>query len=271
MKEKNKFITNETLRFHQESLLKHLLLLEELNSDLPNKKDSQSIMFSMLTWPMIESMQSLLILSEHGKLRDCFALARMVFELGLNIGYLSSKGDEAIQSAIKHAHQKSYRDLNRTLEIGDIKIFVGLTNIGKVKVSDQLKEAIDSFTTKKGKESNSWSTDSVYKKLEVITEKHGIGAGTAMAMASYSIYRHSSEILHGTIFGSMFALGLTQLRNEWPTNDKSKMDYISSEISLLLHVLTLHCNCVAKIILYHYPNEKLEKLRDELSHNLSPN
>lgn len=270
MKEKNKFIKNENLKFHQESLIKHIFLLEQLNSELPDKKDSQSIMFSMLTWPMIESMQSLLILSEYGRLRDCFALARMIFELGLNIGYLSSKGNEAIQSAIKHAHQKSYRDLTRTLEIGDIKIFVGLSDIGKVKVSDQLKEAIDSFTTKKGKESNSWSPDSVYKKLEVVAEKHGVGAGTAMAMASYSIYRHSSEILHGTIFGSMFALGMTQLRHEWPTDDESRMDYISTEIYLLLHVLTLHCNCTAKIILSHYPNEELEKLRDELSHNLSP-
>jgi hypothetical protein len=268
MKGNPKLGSKEYLRHYQEALLQHTFLFEKVNKELPNIKDSQSIAFSMMAWPIIESCQSILILSEGKKLRDSMGLARMVLDLALNIGYFSVKGQSAIDKALKHAHQKSYRDLNRDFNIDDIQIFIGLKNLESVEMPEKLKEAIEEYTTENGKEERAWTGDNVFKKIKLIRQKHGKGVGTAYAMATFEIYRHSSEVLHGTMFGSMYALGITELRQNWPKDDSGREKHVYTELSLLLNVLSLLTNAAMSIVLSHYPNEELEAEAKELSLNL---
>ncbi|MFT5213582.1 MAG: hypothetical protein ACI9JT_001946 [Polaribacter sp.] len=268
MKDKLTLGSKEYLRHYQEALLQHIFLFEKLNKELPKVEDGQSIAFSMMVWPIIESCQSILILSEGKKLRDSMGLARMVLDLALNIGYFSVKGQSAIDKALKHAHQKSFRDLNRDFNIDDIRIFIGLNNIESVEMPEKLKEAIEEYTTENGKEERAWTGDNVFKKIKLIRQRHGKGIGISYAMATFEIYRHSSEVLHGTMFGSMYALGITELRQNWPKDNVDREKHVYTELSLLLNVLSLLTSATMSIILSHYPNEELEAEVKKLSLNL---
>tara|TARA_B110000240_G_scaffold72429_1_gene82359 strand:- start:117 stop:392 length:276 start_codon:yes stop_codon:yes gene_type:complete len=87
-------------------------------------------------------------------------------------------------------------------------------------------------------------------------------------MATFEIYRHSSEVLHGTMFGSMYALGITELRQNWPKDNVDREKHVYTELSLLLHVLSSLTSATMSIILSHYPNEELESEVKKLSLNL---
>jgi hypothetical protein len=272
MSEKPKIGTKEHLRYYQELLLQHTFLLNKWYETLTDSKDSQKVIFSLLVWPILESCQSILILSENKKLRDSLALSRMVLDLALNLGYFSVHGKQAIDKALKHAHQKSYRDLHRNLELDDIKIFIGLNNLDKVEMPSKLEKAIEEYTTTKGNEERSWTgdkKDNVFRKIKQIRQKHGKSIGMAMAMGTFEIYRHSSEILHGSIFGSMYAMGITELRQNWPKSVVDREKHAYTELSLLLNVLCLLCNASLRIIFKHYPDEQMEKEASELSDKLN--
>jgi len=272
MKEKPKIGTKEYLRYYQELLLQHTFLLNNWYDTLTNHKDSQKVIFSLMVWPMLESCQSILILSENKKLRDCLALSRMVLDLALNLGYFSVHGKKAIDKALKHAHQKSYRDLHRNMELDDIKIFIGLNNLDNVEMPSKLEKAIEEYTTTNGNEERSWTgdkKDNVFRKIKQIRNKHGKSIGMAMAMGTFEIYRHSSEILHGSIFGSMYALGITDFRHNWPKTEEDREKHAFTELSLLLNVLCLLCNASMRIVLQYYPDEIMKKEASELSDRLN--
>lgn len=76
-------------------------------------------------------------------------------------------------------------------------------------LSDELSEALREFTTKSGKERTEWTEENVTERLNVIASVHGEKAGTALHCCIFAVYRHASDILHGTLFGSLFSLGLT--------------------------------------------------------------
>ncbi len=75
-----------------------------------------------LLWAAAQSCDSVNKLAYYGKLRDCFSLGRCVWETLLNAAYVHISGDEIADKARKHALQKSYRDLDRSLEVGKARI-----------------------------------------------------------------------------------------------------------------------------------------------------
>lgn len=255
--------SKEYLEEAQKILDSLLTILFKTNERLPNSNDNLRMAFAMMAWPIIESGLSLLYLSSVYKLRDCYILARPIFEHVLNIGYFGVKGDEAITKAINHYHQKSFRDLYREVTIKDIKVAIGLKNIDAVEKTDNLRQAIEEFTTKKGFEERSWTGDNTFKKIELISDKYGKELGTILTMNLFFIYRHSSEIIHGTLFGVNFSRGLTQMTSEWPTNDDDLKRYTNTNISFVIMNVMLLTYCALEIINFHFPiNKDIEKARE---------
>jgi hypothetical protein len=185
-----------------------------------------------------------------------------LFEHVLNIGYFGVNGESSIIKALQHTHQKSYRDLNREINIKDIKVAIGLKNIENVPVSDELKIALDEFTSQKGFEVRSWTGDNTFKKIELISDKYGKDIGTILTMNLFYIYRHSSEIIHGTLFGTLFSRGMTKLSHEWPENSEELKKYQNTYISFILQNTILMTYCAIKIIDAHYPlNKDFEEIK----------
>jgi len=248
--------STEYLMEAQQILDKLTSILFKANEKLPISSDNLRMALSMMAWPIIESGHSMLVLSSMDKQRDCYILARPIFEHVLNMGYFGAKGEDTIKKSIDHYYQKSFRDLYREISIKDIKVAIGLNNIDAVHKDDNLRKAIEDFTTKKGFEERSWTGDNTFKKIEIISDKYGKNIGTILTLNLFFIYRHSSEIIHGTMFGVLYARGLTQITSDWPENDEKLKKLSNTNISFLLMNVMLLTYCALEIINYHFPIEE---------------
>lgn len=66
-----------------------------------------------LLWSAEDSSQSILILAQAGKMRDCMILARGVLETIINISFICAKGKEVAKRAYRHYMQKSIRGIKK--------------------------------------------------------------------------------------------------------------------------------------------------------------
>lgn len=150
---------------------------------------------------VVTSMRSILLLtaSFDMSIRDCLGIARSIFESSVNVAYIASVGPPAALRAMRHATQKSYRDLLRT-------------DPDKLKLPPKplpppadmipgMAEALGEFTRTNGTEQTDWAGLSVHGKLAVIFERYP-GVRLNMSVSLGSIYRDASEILHGTFYAA---------------------------------------------------------------------
>ena len=169
--------------------------------------------------------------------RECYLMARSVVESLINCCYIIAEGPPAANAAMRHARQKSFRDLDRQSEIGGNKIRIGLKNKPNVADIEGLAEDLAEFTLKSGKEDVRWTTASVDEGIRIAGEKFGESVLTRLHMARFSVYRHSSEIIHGTLFGYLFFHGATMRSDELSSQQKLAEHIGGQHIYLLLSVV----------------------------------
>ena len=162
--------------------------------------DTASVI-SVLMRGVATSMRSVLLLtaSFDMSIRDCFGIARSIFESSVNIAYIATVGPPAALRAKRHAMQKAYRDLLRT-DPAELKI----PPKSPPPSSDMIPgmpEALGEFTRVNGTELTDWANLGVSGKLAVIFE-HYPGVRLTLSVSLSSIYRDASEILHGTLYAA---------------------------------------------------------------------
>lgn len=113
------------------------------------------------------------------------------------------------ERAIRHAQQKMHRNLNRESKIG--KQIFKVVFSGKDDFSDarQLKESLNEFTSKKGREKD-WTDLNIEQRIEVIGKAFGDSVLGHLHFSKFLNYRYASEILHGTHFGTCYTIGLVE-------------------------------------------------------------
>jgi hypothetical protein len=141
-----------------------------------------------------------------------------------------------------------YRDLERNVKIGNVGVSVGLSNMEAVERHERLDKAVKEFTDKKGKEVRKWTKDNIEKRIEAIEAKYGEAISLGFVMSFFQIYRHSSEFIHGTIFGAMFNLGFTELRHQRPTSAEQLEAYREGQITLLISAIVLLLSSIIFIL-----------------------
>lgn len=212
--------TDTTYKLGSEELLRegHLALQGQINviessfRKLSKSNDELALNLYTLLFSVYDSCKTILILTPHYKVRDSFLTARTIYELTLNIGYIGAGGQEALNKAKKHLQQKSYRDLQRQLNIESINISVKTLGIENLTISKELQNALGEFTTKKGFEVRSWTGENVFSKIVIISKKYGPKIKDILNIGLFNIYRHASEIAHGTLFGLFYIIGATEFK-----------------------------------------------------------
>lgn len=152
------------------------------------------------------SLRSTIKLSENldMSIRDCFGIARSISEGSINVAYILAGGVETARRARRHAMQKTFRDLCRDGSLGGVQFHIRRAGAAPEASSiPGMVEALAEFTRKNGTERTSWVDDDLDEKIRVI-EKRFPSANLSFAGSTVSIYRHSSEILHGTYFGIVY-------------------------------------------------------------------
>jgi hypothetical protein len=142
---------------------------------------------------------------------DAWVAARTAFLTIINICFIAAKGEAAADRAWRHAYQKGYRDLDRTVSINDIRWLLRWEGKGAIDLNQmpELKHAIEEFSTKSGKEKTAWTEEALDEQIAAIDKKFGGELATRLAFGRLVIYRHASEFAHGTLFSWLWQLGFT--------------------------------------------------------------
>jgi hypothetical protein len=264
------FGSKEHLEWGQVALFEQTKILQEVHDRLLDSKDSKKMIFAMSIISIIETSRSILLLARTS-VRDSYALSRILLDATLNIGYYSVD-DEMIQKAIKYSHQKSFRDLFREPDTESLESTTKLENIENISLPPNLKKAFDEFTSRKGNEIRNWygePRDNVKKRIEKIEAKHGEGTGKVLNLCVFSIYRHASEIIHATFFGTNYGIGFTNANGNYPKNKEQHLEYIYSMNSYLMSILNLLLESVIIIVNKDFPMTDLIKSSRELTNHLN--
>ena len=101
---------------------------------------------------------------------EAVMLARSFIEKIINFCYLLVCDKDEYAKFRKYNIQKPYRKLERTISIGNEEIKIAYQ--GKDDYSDnaELKDALDTFTSSKGKEITRWTTKSVNDRIKTLKE-----------------------------------------------------------------------------------------------------
>ena len=269
--EKLKFGSFEHLEWGQVALFKQTQLLEKVKNKFQDAEDHRGMSISFTLNSIIETTRTILLISKRN-VRDSYALSRILFDATLNIGYYSIN-DELVRKAINHASQKSFRDLFRDINLEDGTVINSFNGINDFTIPKKLKEALYEFTNSKNKEIREWSPESkmnVFKKIELISSEIDEDIGSVLNFCLFSIYRHSSEVIHGTLFGSFFGLGFNLIdKANIVKNTEEHQNYIYSMNSYLMHVLNLLLESSLKMINLNYPIPKILKSSRGYSNHLS--
>jgi hypothetical protein len=208
-------------------------LIHELHA-LDTARENEAIRVPLLMLQAVGvSVHSVLTLTHQRdmSIRDCFGIARSAVETAVNAAFIAVSGETMAKRAVQHMRQKRWRDLRRQGRVGDHRITAS-RDIGiEMDHLPGLREAIEEFTNKRGEEVRSWTPENLESRITVISNRHR-RAGLCLGVASFSVYRPASELLHGTYYGvNLFWQG----SRDAPARGQEEFD----ELWVIEHFVTL--------------------------------
>lgn len=230
---KHKFGSEELLKEAHQTLQEQQKVIESAFKKLMKSDDELVLHLYTLLFSIYNSCNSVLILTPHYQVRDIFLTARTIFELTLNLGYISAEGKSTLAKAQRHMHQKTYRDLERQLNIESMNLSVKTLGLENLEIDKSLQEALDEYTSQKGLEVRSWTGENVFRKIDIISKKYGQKVKDILNIGLYNIYRHASEIAHGTLFGLFYIIGATSL-NQRPKDTHELLFFHRQHLTLTI-------------------------------------
>ena len=168
----------------------------------------------LATVPVLQAIGSssntLVSLSEAPGLqtRDCYSIVRSMVEACINTCYTIAEGPDAADQALRHARQKAFRDLERQSRVGESAIHLVYSAIPDPGIIEGLEDDLEDFTSRTGREKG-WTDLSVDDRIAIAGERLGSSVLNSLHFARFSVCRHSSEILHGTLFSAFYFWGAT--------------------------------------------------------------
>lgn len=234
----------EEIEKYEKLCAKESRILRELLLVTINTKSSPFYVIQPVIQNVMSEVDSLRLLALHGMVQGVYVLSRTIIETIINVLFIMSAEQDLEEKAIKHSIQKSYRDWSRYISLEALPLELGpviefdLDDFHELDkpIRDFIEGAVEEYTTNKGKEERKWTPESIDKKIEVISNNFGAVIGEGLQFSSFMIYRHASEIIHGTLFGAVYCLGLTTPGRS-PRSKEEIIIYKSHLISTNLEVI----------------------------------
>ena len=145
-----------------------------------------------------QSMNTVLKLSQEEGIgvRDMYPIARSVVEGFVNAAFFVTQPIEVAQRALRHKDYAAWKHENRVIGSGDFMITLG----SESDVRPFLEKQFPEFS---GKGQGSWTNLDVPSRIRCVGETVK-AAGGALLGAYGGIYAASSEIIHGSVFGTAY-------------------------------------------------------------------
>lgn len=190
------------------------------------------------------SSKSFAMLVRADALRDSYVIGRMIYETAINAAFVATDPEALFARATRHANQKSLRDLVRTIEIAGTALFKFEHSAANQLMNEPAhKQWLDEFTSRSGREITSWTPENVQQRLEAVYARFGEDAVKGLAFGLL-MYRHASEIAHGTLYGTLFSWGATEIGRSL----RSPADLALFRRLELRHLLKLVCFSLESLV-----------------------
>jgi hypothetical protein len=145
-----------------------------------------------------QTTNTLLRLSREADLvvRDMYPLARAVVESYVNAAFFATQPVEVAERAMRYKDFAAWKHMNRVIGSGEFMIALG----SQQEIKPFLEQEFPEFS---GKGQGSWTSLDVPSRIRLIGEQVR-AAGGALLGAYGGVYAISSEIIHGSIFGTAY-------------------------------------------------------------------
>lgn len=255
MQNTNAFGSDETTRCFMGFFNSQLASLEKLYQyQFTNLKHLDGTRIGNI-YPLLFSIwhtgKSIDLLVGHQHVNESYILGRSFLERLITYTYLISCDEEEYERYLAYTKHKQYRVLNRSFVAGNSEALLRWPGSIDLAKNPDLKRAVDMFTSEKGKPKTRWTSQTLSQMLQSIASKCAIETGYLM-LAVLWIYDDSSEALHGTLYGSIFHIGIfegnipsskEELNQQW--NERSSALLLS--LGTCVHTLIQSFNLIEAI------------------------
>lgn len=241
---------------------KFLSTVQDQLLSLKRSTDEEPNEFASGLFPFVDSVLdscgSLTMLARCSKLRDAYVVARVIYETSINAAFICTDPAPLFSRAERHAKQKSLRSLVRRIELtGKLQFESKHSAADRLMADPRHQVLLEEFTSKSGREITSWTPENVQQRLDAVYLAFGEEPTKGLAFGML-MYRHASEIAHGTLYGTLFSWGAMETRRQL----KSPSDLAAFRRLETRHVLKLVCFSLESLIRVFSIAAKLPQLGD---------
>lgn len=209
----------------------------------------------------LKSIQALLGNSVSLHVKDCHIITRSLVETIVNTCYILTEGDKAALQAFRHAEQRSFRELNRSANVGEFEIKLFMTNAPKAEDIQGMTDMINEFTSARGREKN-WTDLTINERVELIRSKHPKSA-TLLSISVFWSYRLSSEITHGSLYSILKVLGVYSHKQGHTYADQTTASLVAQQETLLI-VIAMALKALADVFSTNFDADVIREVSDSI-------
>ena len=165
--------------------------------------------------------------------KDGYPLARAIIEGAVNVAYLMASDPGISRKAQRHAEVRAFRDLSRQEDLGGWTIQVGYQGQVPTAEVQRLEAMAAEFTTAKGREKD-WTDLSIRQRLDTAAVAFKSTALLSLNVSAFSIYRHASEVMHGSYYGALMIWGMTTPGPRKANIDAFRLVFVDHQFSTLM-------------------------------------
>lgn len=207
---------------------------------------SHSPLFPLLD-AIQESTETLVNLARNSRdVRDAYVIARVVYETAVNACFILAKGEAIAERAWRHARQKSLRDLDRIVQVADKTLRFRWSGADQALSDPENQRLLQEFTSSSGRELSAWTPESIRERVDVVCQRFGYTTTEGM-IYGLLLYRHSSEIAHGTLFGALFVYGATDPSGP-PRSIETLQAFRTDQFRLILMLIGFSISSLTSIV-----------------------
>lgn len=181
----------------------------------------------LLLLAVSDSMESLAILSSFNKPRDCYVTSRVIYETTLNILLILSTDFDSMEEMINYTNNEIEQESSRSITTDSEAVFFAF---------DGIKHTVGFAKSNPFKVRNppAWTKHKIPNRINLIDKKYGKVVSRSLQVAHLKIYRTSSNIAHGTLYGMMQAMGLIHGKDIKDFTDINMIEHNFQVITTLL-------------------------------------
>jgi hypothetical protein len=197
------------------------------------------------------SAHSLVRLTEEVGLsaKDGYPLARAIIEGAVNVAFLMASDPEVSRKAQRHAEVRAYRELSRKTEMGGWAFQLGHQADFAANEVERLELMAAEFTTQKGREKD-WTDLNLKQRLDFTASVFPGTALLSLNASAINIYRHASEVMHGSYYGALMIWGVTSPRSQPLDRDTSLLVFVDHQFSTLMSAIFAFAGLVECFAIY---------------------